>query len=266
MHDEQHDVLVDALLDTIAGMNPGSRLPSEKQMMAHFHVERSVVRAALAELESIHQVRRIAGVGTFAHRRIDLRISGRHRPSFRDAARAAGAHVQTVIVARVVEPAPDLAAAAFDVAEGTDVAHLHRLSHVNDVPTTLHEEWYAPEVIPNVDVAVGAFGSATEAFEAGGYEPARALHLGTVEVAPPHVCDQLAVPAHTETWLVESIIRDRRTGRGLMVGREWSRTDMVRLVFDAGTGEDADEADPQVAAESAAHWHQNSGSGRLRVG
>ena len=66
--------------------------------------------------------------------------------------------------------------------------------------------------------------------------------------------------------LVESIIRDRRTGQGLMVGREWSRTDMVRLVFDAGTGAEADEVDPHAAAESAAHCHENSEAWPLRAG
>lgn len=232
MSRSEREHLVEALEEIIATMRRGERLPSEQQLMRRFDAGRSQVRLALQELEDLHLVRRVPGVGTFVHERITYPISPRATPSFREMVAAAGARAETVLLDHARVRATSQLAQTLDVEPGTTVQHLRRLGHIDEQPACLFEEWFAPIGLPELDVAVRSFGSVGEVLRSVGFTPQRAAARGTVATASAAVCAWLEVPSPTQTWYVESTTVDRDSGRPLMHSRAWTRMDLVQMVFD----------------------------------
>lgn len=228
--------LVDLLAATVNRMRPGQRMPSEHQIMTRHQVSRATARAAVQALEDLFLVRRVQGTGTFASRRIDYPISHTQAPSFHGIVSAAGSEPRTVLLGKGISPvAPELAR-RLGVPAGTATLRLERLGYIDGFEACFFEEWFNPRAVANLDVALRVFESVAEIFEAGGFTPARAEWSGTVDIAPPHVCERLGLPRNRQTWLVESTNTDRDTNLPLMVSRAWSRLDQVRMVFGAQAG------------------------------
>ena len=69
-------VLADSLAEQIADMAPGTRLPSENELITEHGVSRITARAALSELEQRHLVRRARGSGTHRQDSPPMMMSG----------------------------------------------------------------------------------------------------------------------------------------------------------------------------------------------
>lgn len=61
------DQVTAALVDRVLGMEPGSRLPSERELGQELGVSRTALRDRLGHLEALGVLRRRVGAGTFVH-------------------------------------------------------------------------------------------------------------------------------------------------------------------------------------------------------
>ncbi|QDQ96228.1 GntR family transcriptional regulator [Tomitella fengzijianii] len=226
----RRDEVVDALAGQAARLRVGTRLPSEAQIMRQFDVSRSVARAAIEQLESCYLVRRVQGMGTYVHRRLDVPVGGDGLPSFHRVIAAAGARPRTVVVATLAERAPDAAAALLGPAVTCKV---ERLGFVDDDPTSALEHWLCPGALPEPAVALRAYESVHDCLDAAGVDAQCVLRRATTDSAPAWVCRRLELPARSEAWLTESACVESGTGRPLYYARVWSRMDRVRLMLDA---------------------------------
>ncbi|WP_200174487.1 GntR family transcriptional regulator [Tomitella cavernea] len=227
----RRDEVVDALAGQAAALRVGTRLPSEAQIMRQFAVSRSVARAAIEQLESCYLVRRVQGMGTYVHRRLDVPVGGDGPPSFHRVIAAAGAHPRTVVVATRAEPAPGAATAAL----GRGVTcKAERIGFVDDEPTSALEHWLYPGALPEPAVALRAYESVHDGLDAAGVSARCVLRRATTDSAPGWVCHRLELPARSETWLTEAACVESGTGRPLYYARAWSRMDRVRLVLATG--------------------------------
>ncbi|MEL4357090.1 MULTISPECIES: GntR family transcriptional regulator [unclassified Luteococcus] len=233
--------IVEELEAELARLPRGHRLPSEQQLMARFDVGRSTIRGVLAELEAHHLVRRVPGVGTFVHQRIRYPISPRRAPSFSEMVRAAGAEPRTVVLEHATAPVPARPAEALGLSQGDPAQHLQRLGHIDSEPACVFDEWFGPHVTVDLGLALRSFGSVGQVLQSSGFRPRRAVSRGTIRTAPEAVCRWLGVPPRTQTWFVVSTSVDADSEERLMHSQAWTRTDLVRMVFDVVPAPDGED-------------------------
>jgi GntR family transcriptional regulator len=131
-------------------LEPGSRVPGDLQLCRSLRVSRSVVRQALAELESEGVVERVKGRGTFVARprtteHLVARLTGLHEDMT-----ARGSRVTSVVRRQEVVPADGHVAAALHLEVGAPVLVLERLRHVDDEPWVLTTTHLPTAVVPGL--------------------------------------------------------------------------------------------------------------------
>lgn len=232
----RRDEVVDALAAQAAAQPVGTRLPGEALIMSRFGVTRSVARSAIEQLEGCHLVRRVQGMGTYVHRRLDLPVP--EVPSFHRVVAVAGARPRTVVIDTSADAMPRAGARAFAAVEpqvgacGAGAAcKIERLGFIDDEPAAALEHWVTPNALPEPAVAARVYESLHDCFEAAGAAVRCVLRRATTEDAPTWVCRRLEIPARSVAWLSETACVAADTGRPLYYARTWWRTDQVRLVF-----------------------------------
>lgn len=221
----------EALVVEIADQPDGTLLPSEARLMRRFGQSRSVVRSAISGLEKRFLVRRIQGRGTFVNRRVDYPISSDVEPSFHGIVEASGAAARVVTLSHRVEVVDDERAIALGVAPGDQAIRLERLGYIDDAPACFFDEWVTGDISTDLRTALRVVGSLGEVVRGTGGEMRRERLSGSVDVAPPAVCERLEIEPYSHTWYVESHNVDAATRRPLMVSYAWTRIDRVRMVF-----------------------------------
>ncbi|QBR73473.1 GntR family transcriptional regulator [Microbacterium sediminis] len=216
----------------IGGLPSGARLPSEHALMQRFGTTRAIVRRALADLEARHLVRRVRGAGSFVNRRIDFVLAPGSAPSLHEVVRAAGATARTYVIAAATLPVPADVAAHLGVEAGVPCQRLRRVGCIDDVESSVAEEWIAPGVLDHVDVGLRAIESLADALRAGRHDPVRAWSRAVTDLAPAEVADRLGVARGAAMWSLETLTREGGDGRALMYSRSWLRQDRVRLVVE----------------------------------
>lgn len=219
------------LVAEIADQPDGTLLPSETRLMRRFGESRSVVRSAIGGLERRFLVRRVQGRGTFVNRRVEYPISSSVEPSFHGIVAASGATARIVPLSHRVETVGDETAAALGIDPGDEAIRLERLGYIDDSPACFFDEWVTGGITTDLRTALRVVGSLGEVIRGAGGEMRREQVSGSVDVAPPAVCERLEIDPHSHTWFVESQNVDSQTGRPLMVSYAWTRIDRVRMVF-----------------------------------
>lgn len=225
------DEIVTTLATEIRSRTGGEKLDSEHALMHRFGVTRAAVRSALGKLEMMYLVRRVHGSGTYVNKRIDYIISKSQAPSLHKTVQDGGGHCETIMIGNDRRPLPAVGQRRLD-ADGRQVQHLARLSHINELPAVYLQEWVLDGVCDHVDVAVGAVRSVHETLRAVGYDPVRAWCRAGLDVPPPHARQRLEVAEHQQTWVVESAIRDRSSNLPLMFSQAWTRQESIRIVLE----------------------------------
>lgn len=140
------------LLDRVRAedLAPGSRVPGDHELCRTLGVSRSVVRQALAELESEGVVERVKGRGTYVARprtpeHLVARLTGLHEEMT-----ARGSRVTSVVRRQEVVPADGHVAAALEVEVGAPVLVLERLRHVDGEPWVLTTTHLPADVAPDL--------------------------------------------------------------------------------------------------------------------
>jgi len=129
---------------------PGSRVPGDHELCRALGVSRSVVRQALAELETEGVVERVKGRGTFVARprtseHLVARLTGLHEEMT-----ARGSRVTSVVRRQEVVPADGHVAAALRLEAGAPVLVLERLRHVDGEPWVLTTTHLPADVAPDL--------------------------------------------------------------------------------------------------------------------
>ncbi|MGW4735307.1 GntR family transcriptional regulator [Streptomyces shenzhenensis] len=225
--------IADVLAAEIAGRPAGTRIASEHEIAARFAVSRAAARAAVQELEGRLLVRRVRGAGTFVNRRIDYVLSQRKAPSLHQTVREAGGDPRTVVrdVRRLALPGE--MADRLERPDGSPAHLLTRQSYIDGLLSGWSQEWIPVDLLPELDAAVHAVESLdTILRQMCGVSPVRAWCRVSYSVPGPEVAAGLETDHTRPVWLVESLSRDRDTGRTVMCSNTWSRPDCTRIIVE----------------------------------
>ncbi|MYM20295.1 UTRA domain-containing protein [Brevibacterium sp. 5221] len=224
--------LAHTLAAEVAQLPGGARIDSEHALMRRFGVGRSVVRAAVAELEARFLVRRVQGSGTYALRRIDLVLAHGAVPSFHGLIESAGASLRTRLSATAIEPLPAPVADVLGAPEAAPARRLLRTGEIDGLRAVLIDEWVTPGIAADVDAGLGVIESVCEILAAYGSRPECALTRASVEQPSALAAEHLGLDAAAPVWSVETHTVDAASGSPLLVSRAWLRLDSVRIVME----------------------------------
>lgn len=219
----------------IALLEPGTRVPSEHDLMGRFGVGRASARAAVQELERRGLVRRVQGSGTYVNRRIDYVISRETRPSWQHTIRAAGAESQSTVLLSDLRPAPDECATYLGIAPGTPVHHMRRLRYVDGRVAALAEEWVTHEAVSELGTAIRIEESLDELLrQMRRVDSVRSWCRAAMELPDDTICHALDMTSVAPVWVLESINRDADSGIAVTYSKAWMRADVIRVVMEIG--------------------------------
>jgi GntR family transcriptional regulator len=130
-------------------LQPGERLPGDHELCATYDVSRTVVRQALAELETEGVIERVKGRGTFvAQRRTAQNLVQSLTGLYEDVA-ARGSQLRSEVRRQEVAPADEEIAARLELQVGAPVIVIERLRFVD------HEPWVLVTTYLPYDLAPG---------------------------------------------------------------------------------------------------------------
>src|SRR5262245_65243534 len=121
-HQPHYRQIEQALRARIASLSPGSRVPSDKELVNEFHVSRMTARHAMQQLAEDGLVRREPGRGTFvatppAHRRTNRLMT------FTQEMTRAGRVPSSRVLTRVIRPSTNAEASSLDIPVRQPVVH-----------------------------------------------------------------------------------------------------------------------------------------------
>ncbi|MGN9780292.1 GntR family transcriptional regulator [Nonomuraea sp. ZG12] len=222
------------LLESIAGgeMEPGDRLPGERELAARLGVSRMTLRQALATLERDGVLVRVPGRrgGAFVTEpRIECDLTG--LAGFTEQMRRAHLRAEARILVAATVPASPAVAAALEVAAGEPVHEVARVRSAGQTPVALERSFFP--ALPGF--LAQDLGGSLYALLAGHYDlaPRTALeHLDPVVAAPAEAAE-LGIEPGTPLMLIE---RTAYAAGGVPVeyARDLFRPDRVRVSVRSG--------------------------------
>lgn len=120
---------------------PGSRIPSEHELMARFDISRGTVRRAISELVDEGFLVQVRGSGTFVSERALSHPAGERPLSFGESLREQGKDFVTHVLEKRVVPAPSDVAEYLRIQPGSPVLYLLRVRTVDGKPVICQEGW-----------------------------------------------------------------------------------------------------------------------------
>jgi GntR family transcriptional regulator len=129
-------------------LQPGSPIPSERDLADRYQVSRITVRAAVGQLVAEGLLTRAKGRGTFtARRRLDVQL---YLESFTDDMRKRGMTPATEVLSLDEAVPPEAAASALDLSARERAYQLVRLRRADGVPLAVERGWYNPRIVPEL--------------------------------------------------------------------------------------------------------------------
>jgi GntR family transcriptional regulator len=129
---------------------PGTRLPGDHELCDTYNVSRTVVRQALAELETEGVIQRIKGRGTFvAPQRTSEHLVQSLTGLYEDVA-ARGSQLRSEVRRLEVVPADEQIASLLELPVGAEIIVLERLRFVDDEPWVLATTYLPYDVAPGL--------------------------------------------------------------------------------------------------------------------
>lgn len=133
------------------GLNEGDRLWSDREVGDRYGVSRSVVRQAMAELESEGVLHRVKGKGTFlAPAKIDHGLALSLQGLFAHA-RSQGHTLKSEILRQEIAPMDEHAAAILEVPAGSPGFVLERIRRVDGEPWAHTITWIPAGRVPGIE-------------------------------------------------------------------------------------------------------------------
>jgi GntR family transcriptional regulator len=135
----------------IANLEPGTRLPSERELAKRYEVARATVTQAIDELAGKGLVYRVHGSGTFVAE--PKFRQPQTLTSFTEDMRARGMTPGSIVLAREVAPASAVIARHLQVAHETPVVQIVRVRTANGEPMALERSYLPAPRFPGLEDA-----------------------------------------------------------------------------------------------------------------
>lgn len=230
--------LAENLAKQLASADPGTRVVSEHELAAGNGVSRPTARAALQELERRYLVRRIRGAGTFVNRRIDYVVGPTTPPSWSESVRNAGSVPIATIERVTTRAATAEQRERLELPAGAKVVTLLRSNTVDGHPAGLGTSHLPYDLVPGLTKHLGRGTSGRSIYrtlvDQYGLEPVRSWTTASLEIPPPDRAARMGLEAPEPAWHMESVNRDRATGRPVELAIGWLRADIYRIILQAG--------------------------------
>lgn len=223
----KYHLVMEQVLDLIAELEPGTSMPTERELAVTLGTSRTTLRQALAALAADGRIARTQGSGTFVAE--PDRVFVHQMTSYSEDLRAQGRVPSSVIleVARV-KPRPDVAA-GLGLETGEEVHRVERLRLVDDEPLAL-EVAHLPGPLPRLRAELERRGSLYDTLrEAYGVSLARAEDVVETGLATPREAEVLGVDVGAPLLVIRRTAHDA-DGRAVEYTRSVFRGDRFRFV------------------------------------
>lgn len=144
------------ILDLIAGLEPGTAVPTERHLAERFDTSRTTLRQAIAELVVDGRLEHTQGRGTFVAQPKLMQV--RQLTSFSQDLQEEGWRPGSVVLKITKEAADAEVAAHLQLDPGTPIRRVERLRTAGEEPIA-HEIAHLPEPLPDLDVQLERWGS-----------------------------------------------------------------------------------------------------------
>jgi GntR family transcriptional regulator len=227
-----HVQIADVIEVAIASgdLQPGDRLPPERELAEHFGVNRLTLRQALSDLERRRLIRRSVGRrgGTFvAEPTVERDLSS--FAGFSEQARRLGLTASAVLLHAEELPASDEVARGLEIEAGAPVFEVARLRLANKRPVVLESSSFPAErfgAMLDGPLEGSLYELLTERY---GARPCRAVETLEPVRADTHAAQLLGVARGAPLLLVERVAFDG-DGRPVEFARDLFRGDRTRVV------------------------------------
>ncbi|WP_122263910.1 GntR family transcriptional regulator [Ornithinimicrobium cerasi] len=201
----------------------GSPLPTEYQLRDEHGVSRSVVRQALASLESEGLVDRRPGRGSIVTSPLAHHRRAEQAGGLREHLAARGLELRTVLKRYALVPAPpDVARELEDV----QAWQLDRVRFIDGTAAISMQTWVSHARFPGLNASMVEHGSLLEALAGLGARPAGGPRRFQAVPANHEVAMDLGVERGTPVLLMSGVTQDL-AGHALEVFRAWHEPHMV---------------------------------------
>lgn len=229
---------LEALIESGA-LQPGDRLPSERELAMRVGVSRLTARAALASLAQRGLVERGVGRrGTFvAQPRLTYDL--RDFAGFTEMARRQGLAAGAQVLNTRQQPAPESVARELALAVGASVYEIVRLRSADGEPLTLEDTWIPAAPFPELlshDLTASLYDVMHEAYQHG---PVRAVERLQATSAGEREAQALGVAPGTALMLVVRVAY-AQDGTPVEFARDHHRGDRAHFVAELTTRLQAD--------------------------
>ncbi|TNM39817.1 GntR family transcriptional regulator [Nocardioides albidus] len=218
---------MEQIVELIAEQEPGSPMPTERDLAARFATSRTTVRQALAALAADGRIARTQGSGTFVAEpdRVYVHQMTSYSEDLRSQGRQPSSRILEVTHGRAL---PDVSA-ALGLEPGGRVHRVERLRLVDGEPLAL-EVAHLPGRLPRLRAELERRGSLYETLrEAYGVTLARAEDVVETGLASPHEAGVLGVDTGAPMLVIRRTAHDA-DGRAVEYTRSVFRGDRFRFV------------------------------------
>jgi len=212
------------------GLQPGDRLPPERELAAWFGVNRLTLRQALSDLERRRLIRRSVGRrgGTFvAEPTVERDLSS--FAGFSEQARRHGLTASALLLHAEQLPASDEVARGLELEAGAPIFEVARLRLANKRPVVLESSSFPAERFAGMleeSLAGSLYELLSERYDA---RPCRAVETLEPVRADSHAAQLLGVSRGAPLLLVERVAFDA-DGRPVEFAKDLFRGDRTRVV------------------------------------
>lgn len=144
----KHEQLRGHLLEFIASLELGARLPAERELSVRFGISRDTLRRTLDDLEEDGYIERRRGAGTFVSK---ARITKRfHLVSFTEDMRERGLAPSSRVLSSRKMPAGPAAGAKLKISPAEEVLSIRRLRLADDEPMAIEDLVVPVDLVPGL--------------------------------------------------------------------------------------------------------------------
>jgi GntR family transcriptional regulator len=223
------------IIALLTDLDPGTALPTERELAERFETSRTTVRQAIAELVVEGRVERTQGRGTFVAQPKLMQV--RQLTSFSNDLQAQGRRPGSVMLKINEQPADDEVSKHLEIPPGTPIHRVERLRTAAD-ETIAHEIAHLAGPLPDLANQLALRGSLYQTLdEAFGIALASVEDVVETALADPVEADLLGVDTGLPILLVHRTGRDA-DGRPVEWTRSVFRGDRFRFVARHGVNDD----------------------------
>ena len=216
------------LLEFIGSLQPGSPVPTERELATRFETSRTTARQALSELVVEGRLVRRQGSGTYvAEPKITWPL---YLASFTEQVEASGFRPSSELLETQRVAATAVLAEQLAVPQRAPVYRIERLRLADNWPVAVESSWLPADRFPGLTRLIRTHGS-LHAVLAEHYDTCLKTGEETIQTAPatPREAGPLGIDVGTPMLIVSRQNFDTK-GTPVEFGRTWFRSDRVTLV------------------------------------